>query len=226
MSHSRFSCPIDVVYGWHDVVLYPIYACSPQQMEHCLEGAQLVFDAANKKLSGDNIVILQKAARSLVGLMLYLMDKVSSVQSSEVNQEAAHKKKGSKQAIKMLLSQLLQRDGVIGGPFFGGNGRRTDKEIKVAVYITFRLVCYCNAPPLQLWQYMLELKCPPSVEEDWQEVVNTIVEDRVARLSKEASVNLLCELENHTNAPDLLTNIFMTKAAEALDELIFKVSAI
>ena len=71
---------------------------------------------------------------------------------------------------------------------------------------------------------MLELKCPPSVEEDWQEVVKIIVEDRVACLSKKATVNLLCSLENHTDAPDLLTNIFMTKGAEALDELIFKVS--
>ena len=92
-----------------------------------------MFDAANKKLSGDNTVILQKAVGSLVGLMLYLMDKASFVQSSQVNQEAAHMKKGSKEAIQRLLSQLLQRDGVIGGPFFGGNGKRTDKEIKVAV---------------------------------------------------------------------------------------------
>ena len=100
------------------ILCAPVFACSPQQMEYCLEAAQLVFDAANKKLSGNNIVILQKAARSLVGLMLYLMDKVSFVHSSEVNQEAAHMKKGSKDAIQSLLSQLLQRDGVIGGLFF------------------------------------------------------------------------------------------------------------
>lgn len=79
--------------------------------------------------------------------------------------------------------------------------------------------------PLQLWQDMLELECPRSVKGDWHEVVRSIVKERVVSLPGEARVALLCELEKHPNAPDLLTNIFMTEAAEPLDELMFKVSS-
>ena len=71
---------------------------------------------------------------------------------------------------------------------------------------------------------MLDLMCPPSVREDWHEVVKSIVKDRVKKLSWEARVDLFCELESYDNIPDLLTNIFMTEAATALDELIFKVN--
>ena len=71
---------------------------------------------------------------------------------------------------------------------------------------------------------MLELQCPHAVEEEWQEVVKSVVQPRVARLLPEYRVDLFCTLENKTNAPNLLTNIFMTEAATALDELILKAS--
>ena len=71
---------------------------------------------------------------------------------------------------------------------------------------------------------MVELKCPQLVIEDWHGVVKSIVKDRVKNLSREARVDLFCELEDRADTPDLLTNIFMTEAATALDELIFQAS--
>ena len=68
---------------------------------------------------------------------------------------------------------------------------------------------------------MLELWCPPAVEKDWQMVIKSIVQARVNQLLPKDRVDLFCELENRDNTPDLLTNIFMTEAATALDELIF-----
>ena len=56
-------------------------------------------------------------------------------------------------------------------------------------------------------------------------MVKSIVRDRVKRLSRDARVDLFCELEDRADTPDLLTDIFMTEAARALDELIFKASA-
>ena len=73
---------------------------------------------------------------------------------------------------------------------------------------------------------MLRLKCPASVEGDWQIVVTSVFKGRVAHLTEEACVKLLCELlENNANTPDLVTDNFTTEASEALDELVFKVSA-
>ena len=70
---------------------------------------------------------------------------------------------------------------------------------------------------------MLGLWCPPAVEEVWHTIVKSVVQARVSQLHpKDRAVDLLCELEKYDNIPDLLTNIFMTEAATALDELIFK----
>ena len=55
-------------------------------------------------------------------------------------------------------------------------------------------------------------------------MVKSFVNDRVEKLSLEARVDLFCELEACANTSDLLTNIIMTEAANALDELIFKVN--
>ena len=54
-------------------------------------------------------------------------------------------------------------------------------------------------------------------------IVKSVVQARVSRMHpKDRVVDLFCELEKFDNTPDLLTNIFMTEAATALDELIFK----
>lgn len=73
-----------------------------------------------------------------------------------------------------------------------------------------------------MWQFLLSLKCPPSVEPDWHGVVKKIVIHRVALLAPEARVDLFLELESRANTPAIITNIFMTAATEALDELVFR----
>ena len=56
-------------------------------------------------------------------------------------------------------------------------------------------------------------------------IVKLVVQARVSWLHpKDRAVDLFCELEKYDNTPDLLTNIFMTEATTALDELIFKVT--
>ena len=69
---------------------------------------------------------------------------------------------------------------------------------------------------------MLGLRCPSSVEHNWHEIVKEIVTDRVKVLHSVTRVDLFLKLENRANTPPLITNIFMTEATTALDELIFR----
>ena len=63
---------------------------------------------------------------------------------------------------------------------------------------------------------------PVECEAEWHAIITFLVSARVAEVpSKEARVNLFCDLENRKGTSDILTNIFMTHAAKALDELIF-----
>ena len=74
----------------------------------------------------------------------------------------------------------------------------------------------------QVWQSLLELRCPTSVEHNWHEIVKKIVTDRVNVLPSATRVDLFLELENRPEIPALITNIFMTEATTALDELVLK----
>lgn len=91
-------------------------------------------DTTCKKLTGDNLVILKRAAKSLVAVMLHLMNKLCSIQSSENIKETAQLKKNTEEAVHNLLKKLIQGSGVIGGFVFGGQNKRSDKEITVAIH--------------------------------------------------------------------------------------------
>ena len=62
---------------------------------------------------------------------------------------------------------------------------------------------------------------PVECKTEWQTIITNLVNARVEQLPKGARVNLFCDLENRTDTLDILTNLFMTHAANALDELIF-----
>ena len=77
---------------------------------------------------------------------------------------------------------------------------------------------------IQLWQDVLELSCPPPVEQDWHGLVETIVTERVKYLPPEERIDMLCELEDgsHTSLScTLITNIFITESIAALEEVVF-----
>ena len=69
---------------------------------------------------------------------------------------------------------------------------------------------------------LLELRCPSTVEHMWHKIVKEIVTDRVSVLPSGTRVDLFLELEAHSKIPPLITNILMTEATTALDELINK----
>ena len=80
-----------------------------------------------------------------------------------------------------------------------------------------------SADHVQLWQDLLELRCPPPVERDWHGVVETIVTERVQGLTSEERIDMLCELEDGSNTSSsctLITNIFITESITALEELV------
>ena len=60
------------------------------------------------------------------------------------------------------------------------------------------------------------------MEHEWHKIVKEIVTDRVKVLPRTTRVDLFLELENHPRIPALITNIFMTEATTALDELVLK----
>lgn len=75
---------------------------------------------------------------------------------------------------------------------------------------------------MQFWSDMLKLICPPSVEGDWHGVIKTIVQERIASLtSKVTCIDVFCD--HGDSMPDLLTSIFMTEVASALDKLLEQV---
>ena len=62
---------------------------------------------------------------------------------------------------------------------------------------------------------------PVECKAEWHVIITFLVNARVAEVPKESRVDLFCDLENRKDTPDILTNLFMTHAAKALDELIF-----
>ena len=76
---------------------------------------------------------------------------------------------------------------------------------------------------VQLWNDLLAVECPSLVKRDLDEVVKVVVTERAGSLTWEECVECFCDLEQLSNTPALITNIFMTKTATALDELVFKV---
>lgn len=64
------------------------------------------------------------------------------------------------------------------------------------------------------------LPLPADVEEEWHDIVATVVRDRVSNLPKEGRIELFFQLEDRQQKNVDLTNIIMTEAARALNELV------
>ena len=79
----------------------------------------------------------------------------------------------------------------------------------------------CECSSLQLWQSLLDLRYPTSVEQDWHKVVKTIATERVKILSPETRVDRFLELESRPNTPAVIIDVLMTEATTALDEIVF-----
>ena len=173
-----------------------------------------------------------KVIRSSIALVLSLMFGISRVaqDSGELDQHVTLMKKTVVETMHEFLNTWIKR---VVGSVFGGMWERTistrlERETKVHVTI----ICCCriiikvctSADLIQLWQDLLELRCPPPVEQNWHGLVETIVTERVKRLNPEEQLDMLCELENGSHASsscNLITNIFITESIAALEKLVF-----
>ena len=64
------------------------------------------------------------------------------------------------------------------------------------------------------------LLLPGDVADDWYQVVDRIVKDRVAAVEKMTRIEIFGFLDGRKETDEYLTNIIMTEAARALDELV------
>ena len=57
----------------------------------------------------------------------------------------------------------------------------------------------------------------------WENIVVNIVKDRVSKVVPvELKLDIFTNAENNPSTPDVLRNVFLTEASEALDTLVFK----
>ena len=62
-----------------------------------------------------------------------------------------------------------------------------------------------------------------SMQMTWEVIVSSVVKDRVSKVSPlEMKIDLFINFESHKKSLDVLRNIFLIQANEALDELVFK----
>lgn len=120
-------CVIQVMY----CIVRSSHSFSQQQLEDCIEAAELVFMSVDRiltKCSKNE----KTAARLSITLMLHLMSKLDSAKLPEV----ARMKEGSKLLISTLLKRWIGRSGVIGMFMFGGGSTvgRYAAEATVCVY--------------------------------------------------------------------------------------------
>ena len=77
---------------------------------------------------------------------------------------------------------------------------------------------------LQLWEDLLKLTIPkPQLYEIWENIVIEIVKDRVSKVVPiELKLDIFSNAESRRETPNVLRNIFLIQATEALDNLVFK----
>ena len=73
-----------------------------------------------------------------------------------------------------------------------------------------------------MWHFLLELRCYPSVEQDWNKIVKEVVACFVKTLPCDICVRLFLELEGNPATHPLLIDTFMTEATTALEELVLE----
>ena len=126
--HTHFC--VNVCYTKLETLLGFLY--SMEELDHCMEAAHLVVNAVQSRLDDidDNH---KKSIRSSIALMLYLMEKLDSVQSShytaeQIEQTRVGMKKKALETISKLLKNWMQygRMGTSFGCLFS-----PDVEIKV-----------------------------------------------------------------------------------------------
>ena len=62
-----------------------------------------------------------------------------------------------------------------------------------------------------------------SMQMTWEVIVSSVVKDRVSKVSPlEMKIDLFINFESRKESLDVLRNIFLIQANEALDELVFK----
>ena len=62
-----------------------------------------------------------------------------------------------------------------------------------------------------------------SMQMTWEVIVSSVVKDRVSKVSPlEMKIDLFINFESCKESLDVLRNIFLIQANEALDELVFK----
>ena len=176
-------------------------------------------------------------------LMLSMMAKVDSLSSSqEYSVPLAELRKTTVESIQNFLKDWLATE--IGGRKFGGDFStgwfkfsshacqpKLSQEVEVSMIVLHVCMHYayhncCSVCRVQLWNGLLVLECASSVKRDLHEVVEVVVTERAGSLTREECVECFCDLEELGNTPALITNIFMTKTATALDDLVFKVQII
>lgn len=107
------------------------------QLEHCFEGAHLVFAAVEQRLTGSSQNEM-KAVKSSIALMLYLLAKLHLSQGSQGLQTAdqvAQMRVCARKSIQDLLENWIMRGGVIGSSKFGGSSvwqMKFEQEVKVS----------------------------------------------------------------------------------------------
>ena len=130
---SKIFYPCD--YNYIHVVVFSPSCCSMKQLEHCLEAAYRVLLAVEQRLTGTSVNEL-KSIRSSVALLLYLIAKLDTVQSSQDSSDAkqsSEMKEHNLHVIHGMLNTWLQRRV---GPKFGGmygvmNTGSAEVELKV-----------------------------------------------------------------------------------------------
>ena len=61
-----------------------------------------------------------------------------------------------------------------------------------------------------------------SMQLTWEEIVSSVVKDRVSKVSPlEMKIDLFINFQSHKESLDVLQNIFLIQANEALDDLVF-----
>ena len=113
-----------------------------EQLDHCLEAAHLVVAAVEPRLSGVSMNV-QKSFRSSAALMLYLIAKLDSFQSSQdssVAKQAGEMKARGLHVIHRVLIGWLHRStlGVKFGDIYGQSLISSKHELELKVHTHMR----------------------------------------------------------------------------------------
>ena len=203
---------------------------SVQTLLSIAKAVHTLLDSLDTKLNGS----LQKhmaALKSAVSLALYILKQVQRYHESYKNKDEKIQMQKDIDIIsklKWLLNRWIVKGSVIGGSFFGSpisghSTKKLSKELEeLKVYKLSNVLCMYSCI-LQLWEDLLKLTIPnPQLCEIWENIVIEIVKDRVSNVPIEFKLDIFSNTESRPETPNVLRNIFLIQATEALDNLVFK----